>query len=197
MDTRWEMNDGDHTMSCCTAAEIVAFLDTLTIERETFRTTTEQVLASHVVVVKRDGGRIVALGGIRKLWFAHIAYWVVVSAYQGRGHGSSICRGLVEYARQRYSFLVASVMKHNQASIRICRRVGFNPCLVDYKFRSFFCPLNWWGACLYPFYAVAFPVSWHSFHFCLRTLHSAKGYMSILLDTLLSLTKKGPRKSKS
>ncbi len=168
MDARGEMNDGDHAVSCCSAAEIGAFLDTLTSERETFKTTMEQVLASDVVLAKREESRIVGIGGLRRIWLAPLAYWVVSSPYQGRGYGTSICRDLVGYARQRHSFVVASVVNENPASIHICRKLGFKRCLFNYKFLFLFLPLSGWGVLLYPLYAVLFPLCWHGFFFLRR-----------------------------
>lgn len=162
------MSNGDHTISCCTEAEIVAFLDTLTGERKTFKTTTEQVLASEVVLAKREGPRIVGIGGLRKVRWAPLAYWVVSSAYQGRGYGTSICRDLVAYARQRHSFVVASVVNQNPVSVHICRKLGFKRCLFNHKFLFLFLPLSAWGVLLYPLYALFFPLCWHGFFFLRR-----------------------------
>ena len=104
-----------------TRAEIVAFLDALTVERKSFVTSPDRVLQSDDLMVMKKDGHVVALVGVKRLWGAPLVYLVVSSTYHGIGYGYRLSRAGTPQARRLYPFLLAIIMNTNPSGIRLAR----------------------------------------------------------------------------
>jgi len=160
----------EHHDGNITRAEIIAFLDALTVERKSFVTSTDRVLQSDDLMVMKKDGRVVALVGAKRLWGAPLVYLVVSSTYYGIGYGYRLSQAGMPQARCLYPFLLAIILNTNPSGIRLARRLGFYPCLMTYKCHFLFMPLSWWGYLLYPLYAVCFPPWYWGYFFCKKQM---------------------------
>ncbi len=149
-----------------TRDEVAAFLNSLTVERETFITPMDRVLQSDIVAVNKRGGRIVGMAGVSKAWHTPLCYLIVSSNYHGMGYGYRIGKAGVEHCRGRYPFLFAIIFNDNHLTIGIVKKLGFKPCLLNYKCHFLFLPLSPWSYLLYPLYGVFFPLWYWGYFFC-------------------------------
>ena len=125
-----------------TREEIMTFLDALTVERESFVTSTDRVLQSNDLMMMKKNGRIVALGGVTCLWHTPLVYIVVSSDYHGLGYGYRLSQAIILEFRRLYPFLLAIIMNHNRETIRLARGLGLYPCLISEKCHFLFLPLS-------------------------------------------------------
>ena len=104
-----------------TREEIMTFLDALTVERESFVTSTDRVLQSDDLMMMKKKGRIVALGGVTRLWHTPLVYIVVSSNFHGIGYGYRLSQAGIPQARRLYPFLLAIIINTNPSGIRLAR----------------------------------------------------------------------------
>ena len=148
-----------------TEEEIEAFLDSLSVERESFQTPNSRVLASDILIAKRAGNRIIGVAGVKKLFHLPFAYIVVSNASQPRVNGYKVAQAGVEAARPKYPFLCGIVLNRNERMIRMAKRLGFRSSFINYKCHFMFLPMRPWSNLLYPIFAWVFPIWYWGFFF--------------------------------
>ena len=154
-----------------TREEIETFLDSLTVERETFQISNSGVLESDILIVKRVGNRIRGVAGVKKLFHLPFAYVVVSNTSHPRVNGYKVARALVEAARDKYPFICAIVLNQNDRVIRVTKRLGFRSSFMNYKYHFIFLPMRPWSSLLYPIFALLFPIWCLGFFFLKKNAH--------------------------
>ena len=121
----WELSEG----------EIVRFYSSLNKERETFKLSLEDLLKSEIIIKEESNDKIAGIAGIRKHKVLPVLFIVVKSEFQGKSIGKKLIQRLHKIAKNRYSFIVLSVMKENKQAVNLFKKFGY---IVFLKNREFY-----------------------------------------------------------
>ena len=82
-------------------------------------------------VILKDTHEIIGRAGIEQTDESEIPSlgFVIGKKWQNNGYASEVCRGIIKYAADtlKADFLRVCVNEHNENSIRLCRKLGFEP----------------------------------------------------------------------
>jgi ribosomal protein S18 acetylase RimI-like enzyme len=85
---------------------------------------------------------LAAIAGIRKNGIIPISFIVVKSKFQGRGLGKILMSRLHKLAKDKYSFLILSVMKENNQAIRLFKKCGYQKLHKNKEIYFLIYPIN-------------------------------------------------------
>ena len=108
-----------------TTEEVVKFYNSLNKERETFKLSLEELLKSEIIIKEEISGKIDGIAGVRKHKMLPVLFIVVRSGFQGKGIGKKLMEKLHKILKERYSFIVLSVIKENTQAINFFKKFGY------------------------------------------------------------------------
>ena len=104
---------------------IGTFLDSLSVERETFRLSLDQICSAHTLcVLARKEAIVVGLAGLRKRGMSRVLFMVVHRNYQGEGVGNLLMSGLMSQVGSSKCVML-SVQCENYRAIGLYEKYGF------------------------------------------------------------------------
>lgn len=106
--------------------EIKPFFDSLTVEEKFFEQPLDIVLNAEFVTGVRSNNRLAGIGGITISYrIFPLCFYIVKSEFQGKGLGYEISQKIINFAIDRYSFLLLVVNKVNTPALKLYHKSGF------------------------------------------------------------------------
>lgn len=102
--------------------EALDFMAGLEEEKETFWLSEEEVASSHIIIGERIEGRIVGIGGVRKIRIFPLSYIAVEKGYQKKSIGYRLLYRINTIAKGRHNYLMATILAWNVGAQKIANR---------------------------------------------------------------------------
>lgn len=143
-----------------TLEEVKPFFNSLTVEFRYFVAPVEEILDKAVFIKGvRINNELAGIGGITLSYrFFPLLFWVVKSEFQKKGIGYQLSENIINFARNRYSFLLLHVMKENVPAVKLYQKTGFRTCYEAGDRYRMYLPLNRKGSIICRFLPLIYAV---------------------------------------
>lgn len=107
--------------------EIIKFYYSLDMERDTFLSSLEMLLASSIILRADSGETLAGIAGIREAKYKIIPamFIVIKSEFQNKQIGNSLMSRLHNIVDDRYLFMILCVNKSNFKAIKLYKKYGY------------------------------------------------------------------------
>ena len=142
-----------------TLEEVRSFLNSLTVEEKYFPCLRDAVMSAEFITGVRINNELAGIGGITlSCRFFPLPFWVVKSEFQKKGIGYQLSENIIDFARNRYSFLLLHVMKENIPAVKLYQKTGFRTCYEAGDRYRMYLPLNRKGSIMCRFLPLIYMV---------------------------------------
>lgn len=105
--------------------EIKPFIDSLTVWKY-FKQPLDIVLNAEFITGVRIDNSLAGIGGITISYrIFPLCFYIVKSEFQRKGVGYEIAQEIINFARNKYSFLMLTVSKENTPAVNLYHKSGF------------------------------------------------------------------------